>query len=188
MKSPQAVVRSYDAVRWHRTKFRRTRTIACGHFVRRTSVLYFTLVRYFRTIACAVACDRAIACADPEWPGRLPSVWKIIRNVTSRLTCKIGIKTIISNIFMLWTWSTSNKVFPHSLQFICRPWIIHTEPCWSYKAQNIGIGKYIIMTFLRDFISIMNCFFWHRVLSFFLFCNLIHFLSSAQLWSGRYFP
>uniref|UniRef100_A0A914DIZ4 Uncharacterized protein n=1 Tax=Acrobeloides nanus TaxID=290746 RepID=A0A914DIZ4_9BILA len=47
-------------VRRHRTKFRRTRTIACGHFVCRTSVFYT------RTIACAVACDRAIVCADPN--------------------------------------------------------------------------------------------------------------------------
>src|SRR3569833_2898674 len=67
---------SYDAVRWHRTKFRRTRTIACGHFVRRTSVFYT------RTIAYAVACDRAIACADPN-----ESFWR--KNLLNNFSTKI---------------------------------------------------------------------------------------------------
>ena len=73
----QAIVRKYDGPTSYRTIVKLTegyeeiatscrttqyyeiRTIACGHFVRRTSVFYT------RTIACAVACDRAIGCADP---------------------------------------------------------------------------------------------------------------------------
>ncbi len=56
----QAILQKYDGPTSYRTtQYDEIRTIACGHFVRRTSVFYT------RTIACAVACGSAIACGDP---------------------------------------------------------------------------------------------------------------------------
>uniref|UniRef100_A0A914CMS4 Uncharacterized protein n=1 Tax=Acrobeloides nanus TaxID=290746 RepID=A0A914CMS4_9BILA len=47
------------------------RTIACGHFIRRTSI------HYIRTIACAVAYGDTIACGDPKEDFTLgPNVYK----------------------------------------------------------------------------------------------------------------
>ena len=105
MKSPQAVVRSYDAVLWHRTKFRRTRTIACGHFVRRTSVFYT------RTITCAVACDRAIACA--ELKGTTKSPQAVVRRST------------MASYDSLWPFRPSYECILHSYDSLCRCLWVH---------------------------------------------------------------